>query len=142
MMLTFFDGEDEVKAELVIHVVNVNDPPVITFLLPENGTKVKKGKTLVLSVTAEDEDGDALSVTWKEGDLVLGTSPSLEVKLKPGEHKITVVVDDGTGVTEDSFVIIVKEEEESPGSGLVAAIAALGLAGLAPWRRLARVDSR
>ncbi len=55
----------------------------------------------------------------------------LEVKLKPGEHTITVVLDDGTDQVEDSFVVVVKEEDESPGPGLVAAIGGRG----AGWPR-------
>jgi len=62
---------------------------------------------------------------------VLGTGSPLEVKLRPGEHTITVVVDDGTDQVEDGFVIRVKEEEEgSPGPGLVVALAAVVLVGL------------
>ena len=45
-----------------------------------------------------------------------------------------MVLDDGTDVVEDSFFVIVKEEE-SPGPGLVAAIAAVVLAGLVMVRR-------
>ena len=67
---------------------------------------------------------------------VLDTGTCLSVKLRPGEHTITVVVDDGTDQVEDSFVIIVKEEAESPGPGPVAALAALVMAGLVVvrWR--------
>ena len=45
-----------------------------------------------------------------------------------------MVVDDGTDPVEDSVVIIVKKEE-SPGPGLVAALAAVVLAGLVMVRR-------
>ena len=62
---------------------------------------------------------------------VLGTGSPLEVKLRPGEHTITVVVDDGTDQVEDSCIIRVKEEEEgSPGPGLAAILIAMVLAGL------------
>ena len=133
--VTVSDGELEKTVPLTIHVINVNDQPVITELHPINGTKVKEGEKIVLSVTTEDEDGDDLTVTWWDGDVELGTASHLEVKLKPGEHTITVVVDDGTDQVEDSFVIIVKKEEESPGPGLVVALAAVVLAGLVLVRR-------
>jgi MYXO-CTERM domain-containing protein len=55
-----------------------------------------------------------------------------------GEHTITVVVDDGTDQVEESFVVRVKEEEESPGPGLVAVLAAVVLAGLVGVRRRGR----
>jgi hypothetical protein len=63
-------------------------------------------------------------------DQVLGTGSPLEVKLKPGEHTITVVVDDGTGVVEDSFTVKVTEEEETPALGGVFVLLAM-LVGMA-----------
>ena len=133
--LTVSDGEDEVDVELTIHVVNVNDPPVISDILPADGTNVREGKKIVLSIFTEDEEDDELTVTWKDGDVVLGTGSSFEVKFKPGEHTITVLVDDGTDKVEESFTLIVKKEEESPGPGLVAALAAVVLAGFVMVRR-------
>ena len=61
---------------------------------------------------------------------------SLTLDVGRGEHVITVVVDDGTDQVEDGFVIRVKKEEGSPGPGLVAAVAAVVLAGLVGvrWR--------
>ncbi len=82
-----------------------------------------------------DEEGDDVTVTWKDGDVELGTGSPLEVKLKPGEHTITAVVDDGTDQVEDSFIIVGKKEEESPGFGLVAGLAAVVLAGLVIHKR-------
>ncbi|MCK5413852.1 MAG: hypothetical protein KAJ35_00570, partial [Thermoplasmata archaeon] len=119
-----------------IHVVNVNDQPVIKSFLPADGTKYKKGKTIVFTIDVSDEDGDDLIITWKDKDKVLGTgSPFEHSKLGKGKRTITVVVDDGTDVVEDSFVVVVKEEKGTPGPGLVAAIAAVVLAGLVQVRR-------
>jgi hypothetical protein len=128
--LTVSDGEDQVEVNLTIVVVDVNDPPVITFLHPENGTKVKEGKRLVLSVTTEDEDGDHLTVTWTEDGEVIGDGPRPEVKLKPGKHVITVVVDDGTDQVEENLTLIVKKKEEQPGFRLVAVMTAVVLTGI------------
>ncbi len=63
---------------------------------------------------------------------------SLTLDVGRGEHVITVVVDDGTDQVEDSFVIKVKEEEGSPGPGLVAVLAAVVLVGLVRVRRRGR----
>jgi hypothetical protein len=133
--VTVSDGYDEATMELTIHVINVNDPPVITDLLPVNGSKLKEGKKVTFSVEAEDEEGEDLTVTWKDGEEVLGTGSPLEVKLKPGEHTITVVVDDGIDQVEDSFTVIVKKEEESPGYGTYFALSAVIIACLIAWRR-------
>jgi uncharacterized membrane protein len=67
-------------------------------------------------------------VTWWDGEEELGNGSILEVKLKPGEHVITVVVSDGTDQLEDTFTVIVKKEEESPGFGLFAVLTAVLLA--------------
>jgi len=64
------------------------------------------------------------------------------LKFKPGEHTITVVVDDGTGTVEDGFVIRVKKEKDSPGPGLVATVAAVVLAGLVGVRWKGRRPAR
>ena len=114
-----------------IEVLNVNDLPVITDVLPVTGTVYKEGKTIVFSVTTTDEDGDALTITWKDGNEVLGTgSPFEYAKLGKGEHVITVVVDDGTIVTEESFTVKVTEEEETPALGGVFVLLAM-LVGMA-----------
>ena len=134
--ITVSDGEDETAATLTIHVVNVNDLPVITDVKPSDGTKVKKGKTIVFTVDVTDEDGDTLTINWKDGEEVLGTGSPFEwSKLGKGEHTITVVVDDGTDVVEDTFTVKVTEEEESPGFELAVALATLVLAGLVVRRR-------
>ncbi len=54
------------------------------------------------------------------------------------EHTITVVVDDGTDLVEDGFVIEVKEEEGSPGPDLVVILAAVVLAALVRVRQRGR----
>jgi PGF-CTERM protein len=132
--ITVSDGEDETQAEVTIHVVAVNDPPVITERLPANGTRVKEGKKVILSVTTEDEEGDLVTVTWWDGDEELGSGSPLGVKLKPGEHVIKVVVDDGTDQLEESFTVIVKKEEGSPGFGPVVAMVAVMMACLVARR--------
>ncbi|NOQ55121.1 MAG: hypothetical protein GQ558_11030, partial [Thermoplasmata archaeon] len=134
--LTVSDGEDETGVTLNIHVVNVNDLPFISDLLPADGTEFKKGKTIVFSATTMDEDGDTLTITWKDGEEVLGTGSPFEFSsLSKGEHTITVLVDDGSGVTEKSFTINVKEEEESPGFLFVGIILAITIAAVVAARR-------
>ncbi len=127
------------RLNINITVVNVNDLPVITELLPSDGTEYKKGKTIVFSVTTSDADGDALTITWKNGDQVLGAGSPFEYsKLSKGEHVITIVVDDGTGVTEETFKVKVTEEEESPSVGLSLTILAMVLCAVIAISRRGR----
>ncbi len=137
------DGEGGgAMATLVLEVRNVNDDPVIHDVLPPDGTKYKKGKPILLEVNATDEDGDNLMVTWLDGDVELGIGAPLEVKLEPGKHTITVVVSDGTEAIEESLTITVKEDEGTPGPGIIASMIAMGLAGIVVWRRIVREDER
>jgi len=134
--VTVSDGEEEVTAQLTIHVVNVNDAPVIVDLLPADGSKFEEGRKVTLSVETEDEEGDEVTVTWYDGDVELGTGPTLAVRLEPGEHTIRVVVDDGTDQVEDSFTVVVKKGEGSPGFGVALVLSAIvGIAVVARWRR-------
>ncbi len=136
VLLTFLDGEDQTDADLTIHVVNVNDPPEIQTVSPEDGSKFQSGEKVTFNLDVSDEDLDELTVTWKDGDTILGTGETIVYsKLKTGTRTITVTVDDGTDKVEQSFTIKVTEEEGSPGPGLVAALAAVVLAVLVQVRR-------
>jgi hypothetical protein len=122
------DGEDVVKTTILIHVVNVNDRPLITTLLPENGTEFYKGDNIVFEVGVEDEDDDELTITWKRGETVLGIGSRFRHSEFPnGEHIVTVEIFDGTVTTEESITVYVWEVD-SRSSNLPLIIAILILA--------------
>jgi len=134
--LTIMDGEDQTDADLIIHVINVNDPPVIEDVSTVDGPKFKVDEKVTFTINVTDEDLDELTVTWKDGDTVLGTGETIVYqKLKPGKHTITVTVFDGEATVEETLEVVIKREEESPGPGLVVALAAVVLAGLVRVRR-------
>jgi hypothetical protein len=54
--VTVSDGEDDTVTDVVVHIVNVNDAPVIVSLSPANGTRYKEGRTVTFTVEATDED--------------------------------------------------------------------------------------
>ena len=59
---------------------------------------------------SSDPDGDTLTYSWKEGAVVLGTSPTINVTLPIGMHTITLTVDDGRGQTaSDNLVVTVTD---------------------------------
>jgi hypothetical protein len=127
--LTASDGEDDVETNVIIHIVNVNDDPVIISLLPENETKFKEGEPVTFTVSAADEDGDELIITWVSDGKTLGTGTTFDYKkLKPGTRVITVRVFDGVDTTEQSTTVIIKKEEESPGFGGMVAIVVIMIA--------------
>jgi len=133
-------GTDSVTITLV--VANVNDPPVITSVLPANGTSYREGRAIDLNATAEDEDGDDLTFTWMEGDEVLATGADVTVTgLRAGVHEITLVVTDGQERDEETFQVVVEERPEA-GSGvgmwvvaLIALVVLLLVAAVVVMRR-------
>jgi len=122
--VTVGDGALTGSVTFDLVVSNVNDAPVIVTVEPLTGTKVKEGKVTFMA-TATDEDGDELTYTWKEGDKVLATGGAPDpVKLGPGPHTITLVVEDGTTEVTREIELTVNESDESPGFGaLILALA-------------------
>ncbi|MCK5253202.1 MAG: SBBP repeat-containing protein, partial [Thermoplasmata archaeon] len=108
------DGEDTVSAKVRVTVRNVNDPPVVLDIMPASGSVFAKGKRIDLHANTTDEDGDAVTLTWMDGDKFLGTGQDLGVSdLSPGTHVITVVVSDGTDATTGEVEVTVKDEKRS-----------------------------
>ncbi len=129
--LTVSDGEDDVDFQVTIHIVDVNDAPVIISVSPEDGSKYKQGKTVTFTVEVTDEDGDDLTMTWTSDGVTIGTGDTLEYKkLKPGTRTIKVTVSDGEASVEDEFTVVITKEEESPALGGVFALLAM-LVGMA-----------
>ena len=122
--------------------IKVTKPPEITDVEPAPGETYKDGDTITLRATATDADGDDLTYTWMEGDVVLGVGQELNVTgLPPGEHTITLIVFDGSSSTTESFTITVEKKEKSDGPGFLATVALLGLmasASIAAMRRWSR----
>ncbi|RKY86857.1 hypothetical protein DRQ09_05470 [candidate division KSB1 bacterium] len=57
---------DSAKAtgKLYINVKSVNDPPVITYITPENDTTITEDDSLIFEVEFTDIDNDTVSVFW------------------------------------------------------------------------------
>jgi hypothetical protein len=128
--VTVVVGDGILTASVTFDLVveNVNDAPSIASVEPLTGTKVKAGKVTFMA-TATDEDGDTLTYTWKEGEKVLATGNAPEaVKLGPGKHTITLVVDDGTTSVTEEVELTVKAPDESPGFGALLLACALTMA--------------
>jgi len=107
---------DEVLIRFAVQ--NVNDVPMLTSILPEDGAKYKEGKMVTFTIDASDEDGDELTVTWTSDGVTIGTGETLDYKkLKPGTRAIKVTVSDGEASVEDEFTVVITKEEESPALG-------------------------
>jgi hypothetical protein len=110
---------------IVIKVVNVNDPPSLLHILkPSNHTIVDQGVNVTFSVSVDDPDimfGQVLTVTWLSnisGTFMTLTSEVdlsfLKDDLPVGIHNITIHVTDGEHVREVWFILEVMEPYVAP----------------------------
>ena len=125
--ITISDGHsDYVFYEFNIVIYNVNDLPVISNVAPLNGTSYKEGETISFLASATDEDGDTLTLIWREGARELGRgSPFATSGLRPGRHTITLIVDDGNATVESHLDVVVKEREGGIGPMAVLLVVAI-----------------
>ncbi len=139
-------GEDD--AEWTVTVTNKNVQPDLPKVSAEGfnvGTvpSIKEGTAITFNANATDLDGDALTFKWFLDELTeVGQGPTLVLKdVKPGTHKVTVEVSDGTMTAEESMEFKVtkkKDSDDSPGFGtaLVAMALLLTVGVMAVRRRL------
>ena len=116
-----------------LEVENLNDAPVITSVLPEDGTSFRKGELVRFSVVATDPDGDLLSYYWMEGAVELGAgTPFSTQDLGVGVHTITLVVSDGVATAERTFdvEIISKDGTSDDDGGLPVFLIVMLLVGI------------
>src|SRR5439155_25539620 len=78
---------------------------------------------------SSDPDGDPLTFRWTEGATVVGVEPTVDLsdRLGPGEHTVTLTVDDGRGglaqdqvhISVPELVILVHGWNSNPDDGFV-----------------------
>ncbi len=122
------DGEDEVLADIPVHVTDVNDPPSLPVIIsPANGTRVMEGENVTFEVLFDDPDlveGQVLTIEWMSsisGQLgVLTTEgpvgPMVRSDLGPGRHEITVTVSDGE-FERSSWTVVKVRSKVEPSKG-------------------------
>ncbi|MBC8234384.1 leucine-rich repeat domain-containing protein [bacterium] len=95
---TSADAESTVTRIDVITTLGMNHPPVLNFT-PKPPYSIDEGKTLTINVTADDSDGDEVTITHSDlpenctfADDTLTFNPS---QTQAGEYSITFTADDG-----------------------------------------------
>jgi len=87
-------------------VANVNDAPVIHRVEPASGTTFDEGERVHFIGNASDEDGDALTYAWWDGDRQFGTGQVLDFgDLSAGDHTVRLVVTDGNESVSQELVL-------------------------------------
>jgi hypothetical protein len=96
---------------------------------------VECGSAVTLDGSASsDPDGDTLTYSWKEGEVLLGSGSTLSPTLGLGDHTITLTVDDGNGGTSADDVKV-KVQDTTPPQSMINKIA--GTVGNNEWYRSA-----
>jgi hypothetical protein len=88
---------------------SVNGAPSVRIETPGSGQRFTFGSAVVLSAKIEDDQPFAGSVTWKNGDRILGTeNPAVAQNLEPGQYNIAIEAVDRFGAAagaQSSFLV-------------------------------------
>jgi hypothetical protein len=118
------DVVDTTWHNITIHIIEVNDPPVIVQLRFNGNVfdpasrivTLREGKGNVIAAIADDEEGDPLTFTWMSGDHEVANGSEITYRdLPQGNLVLTLVVDDGTDSDRIEVPVVVVAGEE-PGS--------------------------
>ena len=129
----------------------VNNPPVITSVLPENGTVYQWGEDIRLQAEAHDPDGDDLTYVWREPSERIEHGHSTVVDLRfmhPGEHRLILEVSDGNTTVYWDLNFIVEGEVEGEEEvsdppivlwvALIIAVIVATVVVIAKWMRMTK----
>jgi hypothetical protein len=101
------DGHGSVVGEVAVLVTSpANNPPVISAIAPVTGTNCTGGAAVACTITATDQDGDALACSWSAtggsfADMGSSSPPTYSTTwtapAQAGTYTITAIVADGHG---------------------------------------------
>ncbi|MCK5772983.1 MAG: immunoglobulin domain-containing protein, partial [Thermoplasmata archaeon] len=119
LTLVISDGTAMAMEEINITTTEIpNVDPVIDTAAAASAAEVVEGEEITLTVEASDADGDALTITWMNGAVELGTGPSLTLSdLEPGDYTITASITDGEATITSEVAFTIKEKEEGTDDG-------------------------
>lgn len=106
-------------------------PPVILALSGPQNLSINATGDVNFSVEAADPEGRVLGYRWSENGQTLGTASNLSFEFAPGQHTVTLEVDDGTNRLRHDFNFTVMpppappEPEVVPDEGSAGGVVAL-----------------
>jgi hypothetical protein len=114
-----------------VTVVARNDPPVVSIRVETLKAHLREGDSVSLAADVEDEDTPRgeMGYKWTLDGKVRGVDDTLVLRnLRPGTHKVVLVVDDGTSkITAEHEFKVEAVEEPFPWGALVTAIVVLAV---------------
>jgi hypothetical protein len=156
IMVSVSDGENTTSVNIMLTIINVNDPPYdVVILSPTDGSVFGIGEPISFQVVFGDPDiiaGQVITIVWTsdmEGELQRTTSGTFEdftlSDLEPGTHKITVRISDGEEFVTASVDITISDKvqdkddtDQLPYVGILIAVVLLIVAGIAIMWKLRR----
>jgi len=136
------DGTSTVSRSWIFRVRNVNRPPEIIDITPQNGAAFYEDQEVHLTAVLRDPDRDSVAWRVREGMDVLaegsGSTADCSFHLKPGEHKITFEAYDGEDTSRRIIHLNIRERNYH---GLLLALTAALVCVLAVYRRATAVLS-
>ena len=128
------DGTTTRSREWNVTVNDVNRLPLGAIRMPLNMTKFKKGTPVTFSADGSDDDGDALTLIWRDAagaELGRGTSITTD-KLPKGVQNVMLEITDGKGSTFLTVTVViwaepVKVDKGLPGFEGALVVLALGM---------------
>ncbi|MFL5806963.1 MAG: BACON domain-containing protein [Roseiflexaceae bacterium] len=92
-----------------------NKPPQPRILSPDSGTRIHYGQLVNFSGTADDPQGEDVSLTWRNQKGVLGSGSLLSVDNLPvGTNTITLTAVNHAGLLASSTITIVVDDDMNP----------------------------
>jgi hypothetical protein len=98
-------------------ILNVNEPPIIHSISPQNESVFRRGVSITFSVETDDPDEEAINISWhSDNDGLIGHGDTIEVRnLSIGIHRISVTVTDDSANHVNGTVLIHVEDEDDGG---------------------------
>ena len=107
MEISLEDETGLTSSKFITLTVGQSDP-IAVMLTPANRDSIEAGGTIYLSEESTDADDDMVTREWRQwapnGTYVVLSTKSLdEVKFLPGEHKISLFIEDSRGGIDEVF---------------------------------------
>ncbi len=94
---------------------DLDQPPVITEILPEDGASFIEGTAIEFSVTWEEPNGEEPSIEWWDGDTLLSEEAVFNLTSLPvGEHDVSVTIQDSHHEVTERVSFEITERPEEP----------------------------